>query len=88
MLLFGNLCLKCISLRRVKLGWGVSVPTSEGFYTNSATFLLQDGENSSSVSVQLLPRDEKPVWGNLLLSPGCSPSNLPMTLRAGLLEQT
>lgn len=61
MLLFGNLCLKCISLPRMELGCGANVPTSEGFYTNSATFVLQDSENASLVSGQLLPRDEKPV---------------------------
>lgn len=63
-----------------------TVPTRERFHANSTTFLLQDGENASSVSGQLLPRAEKPVWDrDLPLSPGCSPPSLPMTLRAELL---
>lgn len=83
MLLFGNLCLKCVSLPRMKLWCDATVPTGECFHANSTTFLLQDGENASSVSGQLLPGAEKPVWDrDLLLSRGCSPPSLPMTLRA------
>jgi len=58
MLLFGNFCLKCVSLPRMKQRCDATVPISECFCSNSKTFLLQDSESASSVSGRLLPGAE------------------------------